>query len=381
MQVNLKSRNKEAKKLGLVLIHLHPDFSEELASIFQKWNGSQHVVSFYGVRPRRKYEVKLLTRGAIPLEETYDIAAKIRNEAGYTPDDEVMVFTEKRIYTNDYHQLFFGGTTKYNDIPNVTTISLDFMRKLFRKSSDINPFMFRAILVNILSSLAQGEGFSTHDETKGCILDFCNNMLDILKGIESGLRFCDQHVNQIIRSNKSYLLDLARVVSETNDIIRQDLVVSKRIVSLKKTRLQEDESEFDYDVALSFAGEDRKYAEELAKSLLNRGVKVFYDAFEKAALWGEDLYVYLSDLYRLRAKYCIMFLSEHYARKLWTNHERKAAQSRAFKENKAYILPIRLDKTEIPGVLETIGYVNWYEEGAERIASYVLQKLDKMGKR
>ena len=100
-----------------------------------------------------------------------------------------------------------------------------------------------------------------------------------------------------------------------------------------------------------------------------------------AALWGEDLFVYLSDLYRLRAKYCIMFLSANYAENLWTNHERKAAQSRAFKENERYILPIRLDKTEIPGIFETIGYVNWHEEGAERIASYVLQKLNSMSGR
>jgi hypothetical protein len=236
-------------------------------------------------------------------------------------------------------------------------------------------------LVNILCSLAQGEGFSTHDKTKGCILDFCNNMPDIIKGIESGPRFCDPHVNQITKSNKSYLLDLARIVSNINDIIGQDIALSKRIVSLKKTRLQEDESEFDYDVALSFAGEDRKYAEELANALRDNSVKVFYDAFEKAALWGEDLFVYLSDLYRLRAKYCIMFLSANYAENLWTNHERKAAQSRAFKENERYILPIRLDETEIPGIFETIGYVNWHEEGAERIASYVLQKLNSMSGR
>lgn len=75
---------------------------------------------------------------------------------------------------------------------------------------------------------------------------------------------------------------------------------------------------------MSYAGKNRKYADELAKALRDKGVEMFYDSFERAALWGEDLYVYLSDLYRLRAKYCIMFLSEHYARKLWTNHERRA---------------------------------------------------------
>jgi len=39
-----------------------------------------------------------------------------------------------------------------------------------------------------------------------------------------------------------------------------------------------------YDIALSFAGENRAYVEEVAAGLKAAGVKVFYDAFEKANL-------------------------------------------------------------------------------------------------
>jgi len=55
---------------------------------------------------------------------------------------------------------------------------------------------------------------------------------------------------------------------------------------------------YEYDVALSFAGEDRAYVEEVANSLNNRGVKVFYDLFEEANLWGKNLYEYLSEIYQ-----------------------------------------------------------------------------------
>jgi hypothetical protein len=48
-------------------------------------------------------------------------------------------------------------------------------------------------------------------------------------------------------------------------------------------------SEIRYDVALSFAGEDRAKAEELAQLLREGGVRVFYDKFEQARLWGSDL--------------------------------------------------------------------------------------------
>jgi sulfatase modifying factor 1 len=129
-----------------------------------------------------------------------------------------------------------------------------------------------------------------------------------------------------------------------------------------------------YNVALSFAGEDRAYARALADALKQRGVKVFYDEYEEANLWGEDLYTYLSDLYQNRAQYVVMFLSQHYAAKLWTNHERRASQARAFQESRSYILPIRLDDTTVEGVLPTTGYIRWSKE-ADSIADLILKKL------
>ena len=37
---------------------------------------------------------------------------------------------------------------------------------------------------------------------------------------------------------------------------------------------------YEYEVALSFAGEDRTFAEAVAKSLRSKGIEVFYDDFE-----------------------------------------------------------------------------------------------------
>jgi hypothetical protein len=53
----------------------------------------------------------------------------------------------------------------------------------------------------------------------------------------------------------------------------------------------------EFDVALSFAGEDRSYVDQVANSLHRQGVKVFYDLFEEAELWGKDLYTHLIDVY------------------------------------------------------------------------------------
>ena len=130
-----------------------------------------------------------------------------------------------------------------------------------------------------------------------------------------------------------------------------------------------------YDVALSFAGEDRHYAEKLANLLKSGGYSVFYDAYERAQLWGLNLYDHLTSVYKDQARYCVMFLSEHYARKLWTRHERQSAQARAFEESREYILPIRLDDTEIPGISGTIGYLDLRSMSIEEIYQILVEKL------
>ena len=135
--------------------------------------------------------------------------------------------------------------------------------------------------------------------------------------------------------------------------------------------------EIEYDVALSFAGEDRELAKQLYDALHSEHIRVFYDEAEKAKLWGKDLYTYLSELYSKRTRFCIVFMSKHYAEKCWTIHERKAAQSRALEEGeREFILPIRLDETEIPGILSTVGYLEW-KEGLKEIVRCVKQKLGK----
>lgn len=133
----------------------------------------------------------------------------------------------------------------------------------------------------------------------------------------------------------------------------------------------------EYDVALSFAGEDRSYVELVADQLIARGVTIFYDKYEQADLWGKDLYVHLTDVYRSKAKYTLMFISKHYKEKVWTNHERRAAQSRAIEESREYILPARFDDTEIPGILPTTGHIDLRQYSPVQVAVLILQKLGK----
>lgn len=132
---------------------------------------------------------------------------------------------------------------------------------------------------------------------------------------------------------------------------------------------------YEFDVALSFAGEDRDFVEEVAERLTLHGVRVFYDSYEQANLWGKNLFEHLHDVYSKKARYCMMFVSAEYAEKMWTVHERRSAQERTLQQRDSeYVLPVRIDDTELPGLPTTVAYLN-SNEGVHRICKLFIEKL------
>jgi hypothetical protein len=132
---------------------------------------------------------------------------------------------------------------------------------------------------------------------------------------------------------------------------------------------------YEYDVCLSFAGEQREYVRQVAEVLQERGVKIFFDEYEEADLWGKDLYEHLATVYGQNARYCILFASKEYADKVWTSHERANAQARALQNKGEYLLPARFDNTEIPGLRPTIAYIDLSKKTPTQLAELFIMKL------
>lgn len=132
----------------------------------------------------------------------------------------------------------------------------------------------------------------------------------------------------------------------------------------------------EYDVAISFAGADRNKARAIFKQCELLGLRAFYDNNEVDILVGKDLYQYLSDLYKNKATYCVILCSESYVNRRWTKLELRASQARAFEDlDEEYIIPVRVDDTEIPGIPFTIGHIDWAKGSAKTIADIILKKL------
>lgn len=130
-----------------------------------------------------------------------------------------------------------------------------------------------------------------------------------------------------------------------------------------------------YDVTVSFAGEDRPIVEDFVRRLAEAGYQVFYDAWEQHTLWGKNLYQYLDAIYRQAARYCVVFVSHNYARKAWATHELRSAQARALEQRSEYLLPLRLDDTDLPGLPATTGYLDLRRHSVNDAATLLIKKL------
>jgi len=129
-----------------------------------------------------------------------------------------------------------------------------------------------------------------------------------------------------------------------------------------------------YDVALSFADEDRAFAASLAKILRAEGVRVFYDTLEPAALWGKDLSEHLRTVYS-GSRVCVLLLSKASTSTPWVRFESRVAMARAAQDDSIIVIPVRLDDSDFPPLLTTIAALDARQCSIDEIAELVRKKV------
>ena len=132
---------------------------------------------------------------------------------------------------------------------------------------------------------------------------------------------------------------LIKKSSETTDPANLEKLLSSMIEN------HESRNEFEHDIALSFAGEDRKIAEDIANALIIKGLKYFMIYFIKLKCGGKKLTHFFQDVYGPKARFVIVLISKYYPIKDWTDFEFSIARGEAKKRKEEFILPVRLDDT------------------------------------
>jgi hypothetical protein len=136
----------------------------------------------------------------------------------------------------------------------------------------------------------------------------------------------------------------------------------------------------DFQVALSFAGEQRPLAAAVAERLsatLGRD-QVFYDRYHEADLARLDLDIYLQALYHERSRLVVVFLGKDYDRKEWPYVEWRAVRDLIKEKSSERIVLVRVDDAPVPGVFGLDGYLDARRLSPELIADHILVRLRRL---
>ena len=115
----------------------------------------------------------------------------------------------------------------------------------------------------------------------------------------------------------------------------------------KDCGFRDDKHSFDWDFAISFAGENRELAKSIVDLLEILDCTVFYDQHYEANYLGTAWSHQFKEIFGNKSRFVICLLDKHHADKIWPTFERECFSPRV--EDGA-VIPIYLDDTSFVGI-------------------------------
>jgi hypothetical protein len=133
-----------------------------------------------------------------------------------------------------------------------------------------------------------------------------------------------------------------------------------------------------FEIALSFASEQRDLAKAINEILINEKIRIFYDNDHKAEFVGRFGVDYFFEIYS-KAILCVPLLSKDYYLKSWPGIERMAITQRLMEnlpndDQNDFILPFVVDKSEVKGLFKTL--CPEHNSDPEAMAKLILKKYE-----
>jgi hypothetical protein len=143
----------------------------------------------------------------------------------------------------------------------------------------------------------------------------------------------------------------------------------------------EESDVYEYDLAISFAGENRWIARYIANRLSELDVNVFYDESHQTDLLGKNLTEEFRKVFAEKSRFILCLLDKHYDLKAWPKFEKEVFQ---FKVRDSSVIPVFLDGTKHVGIPSDIkGFdlkgIKEDDNGISKIDDHVILSLiDKL---
>jgi hypothetical protein len=138
-------------------------------------------------------------------------------------------------------------------------------------------------------------------------------------------------------------------------------------------------TQYDYDIAVSFAGRQRSYVYETVLAARHRGLRVFYDEDMSGAWWGRNLLVEQRRVYRAGTRFVVPFISEEYLASTYGMDELRFALTTALHRQEPYVLPVVFGDIDLPDDVLHVHtvYLDACKHTPHQIASQMWRKVSE----
>jgi len=237
--------------------------------------------------------------------------------------------------------------------------------KRFRKSNDPYFQLLKLIGQQESSIVDLNKLANQYEEYKGSINNIKERRLDIL--LES----------------KESLERYFYYNSDSKNFAIEDPALFYYVKHLNWNSLREDcgfndaGKAYEFDVAISFAGENRELARKFSEKLEIFDVSVFYDELYESNLLGKALTKQFSRIFNEESRFVFCLLDKHHKEKIWPTFERETFRTRVGEEA---IIPLYLDNSVFLGIPEDIygfDFKNGYSE--DDIDNAVIKLVERIG--
>ena len=119
----------------------------------------------------------------------------------------------------------------------------------------------------------------------------------------------------------------------------------------KECGFRNSEEDFEFDFAISFAGENRGFAKLITNLLTVLDCTVFYDEYFEANYLGQAWGKQFNEIFSSKSRLVICLLDKFHSEKIWPTYERECFKARI---QDASVIPIYLDDTKFVGIPDDI---------------------------
>lgn len=196
-------------------------------------------------------------------------------------------------------------------------------------------------------------------------------------------------INNIKETRISSLLDSKPICEryfyynpQTKSFAIEDPALSYYLKHLNWDQLRTDcgfrdsQTDYEYDFAISFAGENRVLAKNITDLLSLLDCTVFYDEYFEANFLGKAWSKQFREIFSEKSRLIICLLDKFHEEKIWPTFERECFIPRI---SDASVIPIYLDDTKFTGIpndIIGIPYKGFSQDDEDAITDKIIFKLE-----